>query len=1117
MFIVYHSNNLEVHKDILLDLLTRQPLSDPFRQEVILVQSPGMAQWLQLQIAEKLGVAANISFPMPASFIWQQYANNLPNVSQQNHFDKSEMVWHLMNLLKRSEFQPHFKSFEVSAQSEQLKDYQLARKISDLFDQYLVYRPDWIMAWERHEDHAIERQIVSQLKSTQTTLYARIKEDMTWQGALWRRLTEEIRSINSATDEQPLQHRAHLHQQYLQKLQKEKPEKLPERLFIFGISALPQTYLDTFNAMSKYCDIHLFFNNPSCYYWGDIVDPVYLQQLQMSRRTVYNQQQVASLFSEEQLQQLQQSRFELTQEEEKLQIGHPLLASWGKLGRDFFYLLEQGDTQDIQAYVELSEASLLSQVQNRILYLTPSGGKALQWKDNDNSLSLHSCHSAMREVEVLHDYLLDLFQQNEKLTPKDVVVMVADINQYAPYIQAVFRRYEDNRFIPFSIADSKLSESDVLLAAFLSLLALRDSRFTAEEILALLDIPAIRTRFEIELTELEHLRHWVAESGIRFGLMKAQPQQPNYNAWQAGLERMLLGYAMREENGIWQDSLGLDDSYGLKGRLAGALAEFIDKLAQWQAVLQQSYLIEQWQEHLTRLVDDFFIADEHTEETLFYIKNSILELATQLQKIPFTQPLTVDVITEIMTEKLDVGDNGMRFLVGKVSFCTLLPMRSIPFKVVCLLGMNDSDYPRKQTRNSFDLMQYHRRKGDRSRRDDDRYLFLEALLAAQDYLYISYIGRSIIDNQKQEPSVLVSQLLDYLQDNLAESQRDKPLVKQHAMTIFSAQNFSESHRTFAKEWLPLTDNRQTCPADFIQPPIKTEREDDIELSRLIRFVQHPVRFFFEQRLGVFFRAEDALIAETENFTLNPLERYQIKQRLLDSDKAEQEHFFTHLTVKGRLPRAEFGRLYEHSLRSEIEGVLAVIEEHRQQPSDRRFIELPLSVSSGNILLYGHIDSLFGEEEQRIVWRAGRNTEAYLIENWLYYLVQIASQNNVTPPLCYAIEDKGPESYSFKTVDKTTALELLRHYVEAYLQSAGRLLPIPTANLANYLKLIKQGVEDEERYLAHITKSAYADKYTPGDIYWQRVLAQTASFDWNTINQTVQTWFEQMLESVIKQN
>ena len=331
---------------------------------------------------------------------------------------------------------------------------------------------------------------------------------MTWQGALWRRLTEEIRSINSATDEQPLQHRAHLHQQYLQKLQKEKPEKLPERLFIFGISALPQTYLDTFNAMSKYCDIHLFFNNPSCYYWGDIVDPVYLQQLQMSRRTVYNQQQVASLFSEEQLQQLQQSRFELTQEEEKLQIGHPLLASWGKLGRDFFYLLEQGDTQDIQAYVELSEASLLSQLQNRILYLTPSGGKALQWKDNDNSLSLHSCHSAMREVEVLHDYLLDLFQQNEKLTPKDVVVMVADINQYAPYIQAVFRRYEDNRFIPFSIADSKLSESDVLLAAFLSLLALRDSRFTAEEILALLDIPAIRTRFEIELTELEHLQQW---------------------------------------------------------------------------------------------------------------------------------------------------------------------------------------------------------------------------------------------------------------------------------------------------------------------------------------------------------------------------------------------------------------------------------------------------------------------------------------------------------------------------------------------------------------------------------------------------------------------------------
>ncbi|HHT7854991.1 TPA: exodeoxyribonuclease V subunit gamma, partial [Pasteurella multocida] len=183
----------------------------------------------------------------------------------------------------------------------------------------------------------------------------------------------------------------------------------------------------------------------------------------------------------------------------------------------------------------------------------------------------HSCHSPMREVEVLHDYLLHLFQQDSTLTPKDIVVMVADIDKYTPYIQAVFGQYNQTvqRQIPFSISDNRLSENDVLMASFTHLLALKESQFSAEDILALLDIPAIRNRFQIELMELEQIRHWVAHAGIRFGVEKEQgKQEKNTNSWQAGLERMLLGYAMREENGIWQGNLGFDPCYGLQGQLA---------------------------------------------------------------------------------------------------------------------------------------------------------------------------------------------------------------------------------------------------------------------------------------------------------------------------------------------------------------------------------------------------------------------------------------------------------------------------------------------------------------------------------------------------------------------
>ena len=359
MFIIYHSNNLEVQKDILLDRMNSTPLSDPFQREIILVQSPGMAQWLQLKIAEKQGTAANLGFPMPASFIWQQYADNLPNVAQQSEFHKDAMTWRLMNLIKQADFRPLLQYFHQAEDEAQQKLYQLARKIADLFDQYLVYRPDWIMAWETGDDAYIERQIQTQQKNA--LMQEQIAQDIKWQGDLWRALVAEIRTVaeNKTGIKNEVQHRAHLHLQYLQKLTKEAPKNLPSRLFIFGISTLPKVYLETFQAISRYSDVHLFFNNPSQYYWGDIVSPSYLQKLKIKHRTLYGQEQRLPLFSDEQLNNLAQDRIERTAENEQLQIGNPLLATWGKLGRDFFYLLGQTDAQEIQAYVESAQPNLL--------------------------------------------------------------------------------------------------------------------------------------------------------------------------------------------------------------------------------------------------------------------------------------------------------------------------------------------------------------------------------------------------------------------------------------------------------------------------------------------------------------------------------------------------------------------------------------------------------------------------------------------------------------------------------------------------------------------------------------------------------------------------------------
>lgn len=1090
MFIVYYSNQLEKQKEILSSLFKSLPPEDPFQQDIILVQSPNMAQWLQIELAKETGISANLKFPMPASFIWQLYAQNLPATALENPFDKDSMMWRLIRLiptfLEKENFLPLRNYLASSPHSEQYKLYQLSSKIADLFDQYLVYRAEWIFAWEKGEDEQITAQIQKQQPNLNDTLFEQIQGNTKWQGELWRALIVDVKSeVGDAT------HRAALHNQFLALLaDKNTPKKLPSRIFIFGIPALPTAYLNILQAMSSEVDIHLFFNNPCQEYWGDISD-LRLDYLRSRKRYQFNKQnENQPLFSEEQLSQLENAQFDVTYQNENLQVGNPLLAAWGKMGRDFLYTLVRDEehipTYPVNAYQEIKSNSLLGQLQSQILHLE---NKPLNIAKNDRTLTLHSCHSSMREVEVLHDYLLDLFNQDPTLTPKDVVVMVADINQYTPYIQAVFgQKNGDAPQIPFSLSDNKLSESDVLVSSYLTLLRLKESNFSAEDVLALLDIPAMRERFNISLADLPLVREWVADSGIRFGLQKNQ-DGINFNSWQAGLERMILGYAMREEHGIWQDSLGLNSSYGLKGELAGNLSHFFTALSALHETLQQAHSIEKWQEILTALLSDFFVQNEDTNDTVFYIQEKINELAEHLKTLHFTEELQADVIADVITMKLEDAPNSLKFLAGKVNFCTLLPMRSVPFKVVCLLGMNDADYPRTQTPNSFDLMQYHHQKGDRVRRDDDRYLFLEALLAARDYCYISYVGHSITDNQPKEPSVLVSQLLDYI--NQGQSENILTVIE-HPMTAFSPDNFKYNEkftRSFATKWLPIAQFDATASNSKFAVTMteNPEKIEEIELDRLVSFVENPVKFFFEKQLGVYFRDDDDRIADSENFTLSGLDNYALNNDLIYLDEQNFADYFRQAEVKGVLPRAEFGKVYAENIRDNVLEFKKKIEDLGE--AKHASIDFNLSIDWQNknqeIRLFGYMEPLFGDDSQVIQWHFAKYKDRYCIRPWIYYLIQCVTQENAVPPKLITQD----QVIELPPIGRETALAQLKTYVKDYLQSQIKIQLVPTVrNISDFIVSDENSVSEK---LQELTESnGFGSKADP---YWSRVLAQTSRF------------------------
>ncbi|AJJ61351.1 exodeoxyribonuclease V subunit gamma [Yersinia aldovae] len=991
MFTVYHSNQLDLLKALTTALIEREPLDNPFQQEVVLVQSPGMAQWLQMQLAQQFSIAANIEFPLPATFIWDMFTRVLPGIPKESAFSKDAMTWKLMWLLPDLLENPVFSSMKryLSDDDDKRKIHQLAARVADLFDQYLVYRPEWLDSWERGQ------------------LIDNLDEAQQWQALLWVELTRYTRQL-----EQPEWHRANLYQRFIRTLHESDvcPVGLPKRVFICGISALPPVYLQALQALGKHIDIHLMFTNPCRYFWGDIQDYAFLAKLQSRKRRHYRESIELNLFrNPEQAEQL----FNADGEQD---LTNPLLASWGRLGRDHMFLLSQvDDIQEVHAFVDIEPDNLLQGVQHDILELEDhavigtspetlahSGGKRLLAL-SDRSLSLHVCHSPQREVEVLQDSLLGLLAANPELTPRDIIVMVADIDSYTPYIQATFGNASGERYLPFTISDRKASQAHPALQAFITLLDLPQSRFTSEHVLALLEVPALANKFGIAEDDLRRLRHWVGESGIRWGLDDDNVRELSLPAtgqhtWHFGLTRMLLGYAMDSTAGDWQGVLPYDESSGLAAELAGQLADMLMQLSQWRQRLSEPRVLSEWLPLCRQLLDTFFEPDNDTEAVLVLIEQQWQKVISYGIAAQYPDRVPLNLLRDDLAGRLDNERISQRFLAGPINFCTLMPMRSIPFKVVCLLGMNDGVYPRTLPPLGFDLMAKQVRRGDRSRRDDDRYLFLEALISAQQQLYISYIGRSIQDNSKRYPSVLVSELIEYISQSYrlpgdeclsaddSAGRVIEHLLCWHPRMPFAPENFIKNSelQSYAAEWLPSAESKGQAHPEF-NKVLAPELLSEVTLDELIRFYRHPVRAFFQLRLGVNFVIEETELSDEEPFTLDNLNRYQFNTQLLNVliDEGDINTVFTRARAAGSLPYGSFGELYWESQQEEM---VPLAEQIRAERKENHSIEL--NIEFGATTLTGWMHQI--QEDGLVRWRPAALTAVDGLLLWIEHLVYCAT-------------------------------------------------------------------------------------------------------------------------------
>lgn len=963
MLTVYHSNRLENLFQSLIEILDGNT-PPPLAPEIILVQSQGTARWLSLEIADHYGICANILCPFPASFIRRLFEKLDGGVGGRSVYQREFFVWAVMAQLDCLDESADFDLLRnyLAVDDEPVRRYQLARRLAGLFEQYMVLRPDWIRKWGENA-------------------LATTSKDESWQARFWRQLEKSYGR----------DHGVGLLYDLLGRMDSEliRQMELPRRISLFGVPSLPVAQLAVFERLSEFIDVHMFLLNPCGSFWDEVVSKRQLARI--SLRTID----------------------QLPETEDYFDSGCDLLASFGGVGRDFQRLLHSFDFHEQDFFEDPGRETLLAGLQSDILddRQAGKGDNPVLSPPGDGSVRFHRAHSRRREVEILHDQLLDIFHLDNSVRPGDVLVMAPDISLYHPYIEAVFGVIDGAGSVPYSIADLGRGETSEVLRLFRELLELGLSRVSARQVREILDSGVFRRKFGLSNDDTDRIAEWLNHTSFCWGVDKQHRRRFSPGSSHGTLaecrQRLLLGYALpaggrRLFGGLLPyDHIEGSDAEGVEGFLA--IVSAVTWLTEG-AVRERT--LGDWKLFLLDLLDLFFPDDDDLQADKQYLRGCLDELE-QAGRLTGLGPVGLQSVLAHLDKRM-VGDvHGRGFLSGRVTFCGMETSRSVPFKVVCLLGMNDGEYPRLDNRVGFDLLGADHRLGDRLLRDEDRYYFLETLLSARKILFISFVGRSSRENHRLPPSIVVSELIEYIGEmfGLEAEAIERRLVAEHPLQPFSRRYFDDSglFSYSATDWKTCrnlirekSSYQGICGGGELETP--GADTDTVTLEEFIRFFEHPVRAFVRERGGVILRDRVEELKERETFSVDALQRYALNSRLIESAMAGEpvgplEPVFQAMDM---VPQGKFGS-YIFRRQAEDAGIFANRIRHWSASSaDGREESIAVDINAAGIRLVGTLKINAGTQLFYRSTRGDRLNHRDSIRHWIAHLFLCATVNEERP-------------------------------------------------------------------------------------------------------------------------
>jgi exodeoxyribonuclease V gamma subunit len=824
--LVFRASRLEALLVPLQALLVALPPEDLLAPHNLIAAHPGMRRWLLNALAREAGsrgIAANLEIALPGQWLDRQAACLLPAAGNQAAYAGAALRWRLLELLadRRSlRDLPQLAAYLVD-DADGRRRWELAGMLAELYGRLLVYRPDWLQAWQDgHDAHPEPTELAP----------------------LWR-------SLHSAIG---VPHRSEQHAALLRALRASRQDASP--LHVFGLSQLPPRHLDALRAAAAQRLVVFYLPDPCVEHWAGLRN------------------------DGERLRTLLAAPADRDGEALYLDVEHPLLASLGRLGQQFGVLLAAADDEtalDIRAGEDAepppgARQQLLGRLQDSIRRLRPAllrsdAGDTAAALRADASLRVHRCHSRLRELEVLRDALLRAFVELPGLRPAEVAVLAPRMADYAPLLGAVFGppARADAR-LPYHTADLPLATAHPLLAGFQRLLALAQGRIAAADLLDLLAIPALRRGLGLAGDDVDTAEYALREAAAAWGLDGAHRAEQGVPALEErtlgwSLDRLCAGYVFGDEedapillHGIRPAARLGDGDAGVLGALHRLLAE----LAALHAALPVARPASAWIGRFRNLLQLFRADPQDAGESAAFeaLQEQFATLQRSLADAGCDPLLAGGEALAMLRDGLAEVPQHAPFLFGGITFCGMVPQRALPYRVIAVLGLDDEAFPRSARPPQFDPLPRHPRLGDRDLQRDDRYLFLETLMAVRERLHLSWVGEGARDGRPRNPSPVLAELLDLLDGELAlqdeARQPLRPWLLHHPL-----QPFDPRYRPGATEQADpallgyARDAAARAPATAVEakPTPPTQADARLPLRQLDAWLRDPARELLRDR------------------------------------------------------------------------------------------------------------------------------------------------------------------------------------------------------------------------------------------------------------------------------